>query len=303
MKKKNIIESLMFMIPRVKNYLRQPYPNDSDAKRKWLTIFAVGLFVVTFIWLFDLNIKEGISNLFIILGFGIITICVMILNKFILPYLFPKIFLEESWSIGKEILFHLWTIFLIGISNLLYANWGGYYEIGIYSFLLAQLETLLIGIFPSSFIVLYKHNHYLKKNINTARELIGVLQTEDEERTNNTKNNQEQFISLSSETGKDKLQIKMNDFFFVKSIDNYIEVYWNDRNSTRKSLLRGSLKRIEKELNQYSSLFRCHRTYIININKVDRISGNSQGYRLRIGADHEIPVARSYIKAFQKFIN
>jgi len=224
----------------------------------------------------------------------------MILNKFILPYLFPKIFIEENWNVGKEMLFHLWTIFLIGISNLLYANWGGYYEISIYSFLLAQLETLLIGIFPVTFIVLYKHNRYLKKNISNAHELIGRLQSE--ERTN-TKNSQGQYISLSSETGKDKLQINIDDFFFVKSIDNYVEVYWKDRNTIRKSLLRGSLKKIQKELTPYSSMFRCHRTYIININKIDRISGNSQGYRLSIGADYEIPVARSYIKAFQKFIN
>ena len=285
----------------IRKYLKQPYPNDSDTKRKWLTIFAVGLFVVAFIWLFDLHIREGITNPFIIMGFGIITACIMIFNKFILPYLFPKMFVEENWNVGKEILFHLWTIFLIGLSNLLYANWGGYYEISIYSFLLAQLETLLIGVFPATFIVLYKNNSYLKKNISAARVLIDKLQTE--ERTNNTKNNQEQYISLSSETGKDKLQIKMNDFFFVKSVDNYVEVYWKDRNTIRKSLLRGSLKKIQKELTPYSSMFRCHRTYIININKVDRISGNSQGYRLKLGNDHEIPVARSYIKAFQKFIN
>ena len=170
----------------IKKYLKQPYPNDCDAKRKWLTVFAVGLFVVAFIWLFDLHIREGITNPFIIVGFGIITICVMILNKFILPYLFPKIFEEENWNVGKEILFHLWTIFLIGISNLLYANLGGYYKISIYSFIVAQLNTLLIGVFPATFIVLYKHNSYLNKNICAARDLIGRLQTE--ERTKNIQN-------------------------------------------------------------------------------------------------------------------
>ncbi len=41
-------------------------------------------------------------------------------------------------------------------------------------------------------------------------------------------------------------------------------------------------------------VIRCHKSYIVNLNKVNRISGNAKGYKLQIDElDFLIPVSRS----------
>ena len=61
-----------------------------------------------------------------------------------------------------------------------------------------------------------------------------------------------------------------------------------------KPLLRSSLSRLEKQIDQ-PHIVRCHRSYVVNINRVERVTGNAQGYKLHLFAGQFlIPVARQY---------
>ena len=136
------------MIRKAIHLLKHPYPAGINIPKKLYTIFGFGLFVVLFITVFGLAEKEGINNPWIIIGFGVITIFVMIINWIVLPLFFPRFFEENNWTVIKEIVFHLCNISLIGTSNLIYANIGDYYEINIFTFIDAQLSTFGIAIFP-----------------------------------------------------------------------------------------------------------------------------------------------------------
>jgi len=289
------------MLSRIKNYLIQPYPHDPEIKRKWIVVLGIGLFVVIFIRFFGLADREGVSNILIILGFGVITVLFMTLNWIILPLLIPRLFHEDKWNVAKEIIFHVWNVFLIGLGNLLFANIGGYYQINLASIIQAQVTTLMVGIFPVTFIVMFKQNRLLKKYVNGARELNDTIQSD---RLNpENKDILKQPISLSSESGRDPIQINLKNLLLVKSVNNYVEVYWESSQGIQKDLLRSSLKRIEDNLKFYSSIFRCHRTYLVNMKHIDQIKGNSQGYKLTIkGFENTIPVARTYSKAFREFV-
>ena len=68
-------------------------------------------------------------------------------------------------------------------------------------------------------------------------------------------------------------------------------------------MIRNTLKEIEKQISDTTSLFKCHRAFIINLAHIEKVSGNSQGYSLRIKyLDREIPVARNYSKSFREAI-
>lgn len=289
------------MARSIKKFLEQPHSHDPDIKRKWITIFGFGLFVVIFSLVFHLHEREGVINTFIVLGFGLITIFLMTINWVFLPLLIPRWFHEDNWTVAKEIFFHLWNIFLIGLGNLLYSHIGGYYEINLSTIIKAQITTILVGIFPITFIVLLKQNRLLKKHMNAASEFNKSIQSPgflsvDKQILN-------QLISLSSEGGKDRIQIQLGNLLFLKSVDNYVEVYWDDGQGTQKELLRSSLKRIEDNLKSYSAIFRCHRTYLVNMKNIDRVMGNSQGYKLIIkGIGDSIPVSRSYTKTLRQLI-
>jgi DNA-binding LytR/AlgR family response regulator len=51
---------------------------------------------------------------------------------------------------------------------------------------------------------------------------------------------------IASETGKEKIEINLDDLLFIKSIDNYVEVYRRDGDNIKVILLRSSLKRIKR---------------------------------------------------------
>lgn len=289
------------MLQKSTKILSQPFPYDLDIKRKCWIILGIGLFIVIFVRISGLADREGINNIFIISGFGLITILVLTINWIILPLLMPRFFHEDKWNVIKEIFFHMWNIFLIGLVNLLYANWGGYYPITISAFVQAQTTTVLIGIFPVTFIVMLKQIWLLKKYMKSASALNDALQSTDF--LSEMEKNLNQPITLSSESGRDRIEIRLGDLLFVKSVENYVEVYWDAAQGIQKNLLRSSLKRIEEDLNSYSSVFRCHRTYLINMKNIDRITGNSQGYRLVLkGIEDSIPVSRSYSKTLRALL-
>ena len=289
------------MITKIKKYLLQPYPNDPDIKRNWRIILGFGVFVVVFIKLFNLDDLSGIDNIFIVLGFGLITMFIMTINRIILALLIPRFFHEDNWYVLKEIYFHMWNIFLIGLGNLLYGNIGGYLRINLSTIIQVQIGTIMVGIFPVTFVVMLKQIRLLKKYANGAVELNKTIQTHDSQSGDEEILNEP--ISLSSESGRDRIQIRLGDLLYVKSVENYVEVYWDAAQGIQKNLLRSSLKRIEDNLNSYSFVFRCHRTYLVNMKNIDRITGNSQGYRLSIrGFEDSIPVSRSYSKALRQLL-
>lgn len=92
--------------------------------------------------------------------------------------------------------------------------------------------------------------------------------------------------------GNKLVKVKWEEILYFKSEANYISVAMENR----KILTLMTLKELEKKLPTFFQ--RVHRSYIININKVDSIEMNN----LTI-AGLEIPISDSYEKQFYKRIN
>jgi DNA-binding LytR/AlgR family response regulator len=62
-------------------------------------------------------------------------------------------------------------------------------------------------------------------------------------------------------------------------------------------MLRYTLSGVEKDNSGISEIFRCHKSYIINKNKISSITGNAAGYKLiLLGYNTPIPVSRKWNK-------
>jgi DNA-binding LytR/AlgR family response regulator len=97
---------------------------------------------------------------------------------------------------------------------------------------------------------------------------------------------------LKSDSEKESVQLFLNDLFFIESADNYCRVYYRREKKIISVMLRSTLKRFEDQL-KYPEVFRCHRTYVVNLRNVHKVSGNSQGYRLHFkDFDQTVPVSR-----------
>lgn len=103
----------------------------------------------------------------------------------------------------------------------------------------------------------------------------------------------EGLISISSDNQKEHFQIKSEHLLFIKSADNYIEIYFRSDQQVRKLLLRKSLKDIEQTYSGSGNLVRCHRSYLINPTNVDLLSKSSSKIELTI-AGMTVPVSKKY---------
>ena len=64
------------------------------------------------------------------------------------------------------------------------------------------------------------------------------------------------------------------------------------------------MKNAEVQTEDLQHIFRSHRAYIININKIIKSTGNAQGLKLSLKhTDIRLPVSRSYFKKFTEIMS
>jgi len=281
-------------------YLKRPHP---QSENRWLIVIPVSIFIGLFMLIFQpfgLTYFHHPYKWLILLGYGGITFIILLFNLFLIPHLLKQIFKDENWTVFKHIFWLLWIIFTIGIGNYVYSNlifsfnWSGWF-----TFLIFQFFTLVIGLIPIVVITISAQNRLLMRHLKSANEVNEKLKSLPE-----TKNlNADEIITLIAENEKDKLTFKLSDLLFIESTGNYIEVNHLVDGKVKKTILRSSLRRLEDALKSYVELFRCHRAYFINVNKILHARGNSQGYRLKIeNSEFEIPVSRSYTKKLKEIL-
>jgi hypothetical protein len=141
------------MIP----FLQRPYPFEASIPRRIVVALLFGLFVFAFLAFFEpFGIRfmtEG--KLTVSIGFGLVSFLVMCLLG-LLPPLLPELFDEERWTVGKELLWVVFHLVLIGIGNAIYACYNGLGSWTAPLFLAYQGYTVGIGIFPICISVLLR---------------------------------------------------------------------------------------------------------------------------------------------------
>lgn len=103
-------------------------------------------------------------------------------------------------------------------------------------------------------------------------------------------------VTLFDNNGNLKLCVSASNLYYIESDDNYIFVWYTDSKGTLKRyMLRCRLKTVEESF-KGSSLVRCHRKYIVNMDKVKVLSKEKDGYQLDLDNDSipPIPITKTY---------
>lgn len=112
-------------------------------------------------------------------------------------------------------------------------------------------------------------------------------------------------IPFYDENGVLRISINKNDLLYIESSDNYVTIYYTSNDTIKKYLLRNRLKTLESALLR-TSIVRCHRTYLVNLEKAKVIRKESNGLYIELDTKNakEIPVSKSYQKNIsEKFIS
>jgi len=131
---------------------------------------------------------------------------------------------------------------------------------------------------------------YLVKPIRFERffKAINKLKSKKEDSNDEDENN-----SIFLNVDKTHHKIVMNDIIYVESDRNYISLI--TKNKTLSFI--DTLKNWDDKLNN-NQFIQVHKSFIVNVNKVDKISGNT----LFI-TDKKIPIGRTYKQELLKTLN
>lgn len=153
------------------------------------------------------------------------------------------------------------------------------------------LRYTLPGIcIPYSFAILvihYKHH----------RNEIKKLQLEV------SKPSQEGLIPLKDEKGKTRFSVLSKDLLILESTDNYISVYYILDGKIERELLRNTMKNMEMLFTE-SSIIRCHRSFMVNTQNIERVKTEGKKLHLKIRQlDKQVPVSEKYSSLFSGFLS
>lgn len=274
--------------------LSQPYPRDKSTRWYWRASLLIGLFTGLFLLAFQ---PFGIAQWTVahkpvkILGFGLNTFLVTALNFMGWPRLFPRYYAPQRWTVGREIVTLSLTPALIALVNYRYLMYLLHQDISVSGLFEMLAQTFLLGMFPIGGLVIANYTVQLQRYTRLAGQLSPPPPHESFMPPD--------VLTVTGDVAKDTLTLMADDLLYAEADGNYTTIVHGQRNQLTKTLLRCSLGRLESQIQQQTpapgSLVRCHRSFLVNLDRVERVTGNAQGYRFQLtdGAA-QIPIGRTY---------
>ncbi len=277
--------------------LNQKYPAPIPELRSLITAMLFGLFIGLFLLFFepfDINLSTNENKVFQLLFFGFITAIVLVIFLFIFPFLLARLFSDEHWKVKHQIIFYLIILFVIATINGLYTNYINSLSFSWSNYWWIISRTFVLGGIPIAFLTLLDYQQKEKINSNQANAII----SNKKERLNSNETEHK----ISTDLKDEIFSFNENDFYYAVAVGNYIDLCLLVENTLKRVTYRLPLSSFEAQLKESSSLIRCHRSYVVNLNKVENISGNAQGLKFKLKNQSElVPVSRKYIPIVRQF--
>ncbi len=108
-------------------------------------------------------------------------------------------------------------------------------------------------------------------------------------------------INFNDERGVMRFSVKIEYLLYLEAADNYVYIHYLDTNRHARLVLRNNLKRLTEELAD-TPVVRCHRSFMINSDKVMLIRREKDGLLLELDVPEtqHIPVSQTYIEPFMR---
>jgi hypothetical protein len=283
----------MHLAHRLRSYLSQPYPFFFDRVSFLRFFILLSIIAFLFTWLFEPFVVNREEH-----RMPYVWICVL---HALLPTLIVAIYygiliwrdpIRDNWTIGKEVGHLLVVLLCIGVGNFLLRdviytnpnNWSwGYLGEEIRNTYL--VGALLVGIF-----VPMHHERLARNNRVKARHFSPPVPVQSNEKT----------IPIKTAVQADDFELEVGKMLAARADGNYVELYVADTDGARRWIKRLPLKDLEAQLSGEMQVMRTHRAWLVNLQHVQSVSGNAQGYQLQVAGweGGHIPVARSMREAF-----
>jgi len=261
--------------------LKTPFPVPEHFQTK----FVISLLFSTFIFLFLIIFQPfGISEIqqskvSIVSTYSLITFFTVLLGFIIVQKN------KDTWNIGKTLINYLCQMVTISLFNWFYSV---YFQVEIfsnYSFVVILGITFAVGVIPFALLILLLERFLSKRNEDEASSISKSF-TE--------KVAVDEYKSIAVSATKD-IDLNLTDLLCLKSEGNYVKIYEKDGKNFTASLVRASLAKIYSQLEEHDNFKQCHRSFLVNMDQVSKVTGNARNFNLHIEClDFTIPVSRNF---------
>ncbi|WP_114791916.1 LytTR family DNA-binding domain-containing protein [Niabella yanshanensis] len=300
--------------------LNEPFPINTW---KWYRLrgLGFGLFVFLFLFLFQpfsLNLFDTKKLLYVTLVYGAATGAVILCGGWIFSkWITPKLD-DEKWTLGKQIMWNVLLMVFITLLNVYVTQLMHQTVLPLWWWLVMLKWVLMLGVLPVAVAELIAYNQHLRHHLKTATQLSrlvrqppavapgssthvsasGTLTHQNVVAPSNEDNGP---LILTGDNQGEKLELLHDNLLAVQALDNYVNVFWEADDQLRSTLLRNTLTNIAEQVSDAAHMYRSHRSWLVNVQRVARVDGNAQGLKLSVELmDQQVPVSRSNIPGYRQ---
>ena len=269
--------------------------------------------------------------------YGLITGVVITCGSLFLIRVIAPFINEERWTLGKQILWNTFLMICITVGNVLVTQWMHDMVLPVSWYFTMMKWVFILGVLPIGLAELITYNHFLQKNLRSAAEMshqMELLRPNDETGTDkivsSSHSNRKQglvtffperrrdtaalyidtdiedaapTLKLTGENQGDVLEIDADSVLAVQALDNYVNVFYEQKGRLQTAMLRNTLTNIADQAATVPDLYRSHRGWLVNTKRVIRVDGNAQGLKLTVEhLPNKVPVSRSNIAGYRQVI-
>ena len=214
-------------------------------------------------------------------------VCILIL--FISKELMMLYQIRHTITVGRYILWLTGEFVLIATVYLMFASRYFNPEILLSAKLLLRTSYCVALILAIPYVIFT----LIAANRDKAEEINALKMNQEADRPEP----KSRIIDFYDYTGALKLSVASDDIFYIASQDNYVEIRYELDGKLLNYLMRCRTTRLEKQL-EGTSLVRCHRSFIVNVDNVSLFK--RENARVLLVLNHpdakKIPVSKSYYK-------
>lgn len=285
----------------LKNYLNLRFPAMTTYGAAILLSVSGTAIVMLFFMFFQPFGMHSIEGSYRLLTMGLFALPYF---PFILIYCCLVVFLiklknyEMKWLLKHEIISNGLLVLIIGIVNffLLVPVMDKQYSLITFFDIIAI--TVAVMLFP---IVVLMGIDLIR--FQYREKLISALKNEYSTDSIVGERNKDQTIMLLGLNKDESIELNPDKLLFIQSQGNYVEIVEETgSNQLNKEILRTSLKNIESQLSENPNIQQVHRSFLVNISRIEGARGNAHGMLFSLGASKiHIPVSRKFVNAAKEY--
>lgn len=260
-------------------FLNKAFPY-FNSFRKHIRIAAMLSFVVVFILTFlqpfgANNFNHPYKHLYFI-GYGIISVVV-----YLIIYLLSRLYYInfKRWKWSEELIFSLLYVTIAIVIAFFYTELmiNKRSNFMTFSFFIKWFRFIFLGFGVTlSALSILLRLYYGKK---------------EQERKMHKSDNKEKVV-VNSTLKKESFSVLPEDIVYIKSEDNYVNIYYIEEEELQKRVIRNTLSSLHTQLNH---LIKVHRSYIINPAFIISVEGNAQKGSIHLKfVEEKLPVSKTY---------